>query len=87
MAKDTDSISSGSDDSGAHVKNIDEKLKTSASAPSLKNVETSNAVKTSNTATIKKPPRKSRLPEPVTHFSQQTSSRCQRHKNVFLRHL
>ena len=86
MAKDTDSISSGSDDSGAHVKNMDEKIKTqtqtmtttATTTTTSKSVEMSNVVKTSNTSTstmIKKPPRKSRLPEPVTHFSQPASLR------------
>ena len=87
MAKDTDSISSGSDDSGAHVKNIDDKIKTSTSASPSKSLELSNiAGKASNlttasamtsaatTATIKKPPRKSRLPEPVTHFAQMSGA-------------
>ena len=67
MAKDTDSISSGSDDSGAHVKNMDEKIKTqtqtmtttATTTTTSKSVEMSNVVKTSNTSTstmIKKPP-------------------------------
>ena len=59
MAKDTDSISSGSDDSGAHVKNMDEKIKTqtqtmtttATTTTTLKSVEMSNVVKTSNTST------------------------------------
>ncbi len=77
-AKDTDSISSGSDDSG-HVKNIDDKIKTStnsSTSATLKNVETrdvTSKMPTANTSTIKKPPRKSRLPEPVTHFAQTTN--------------
>jgi hypothetical protein len=77
-AKDTDSISSGSDDSG-HVKNIDDKIKTStnsSTSATLKNVEmrdVTNKMPIANTSTIKKPPRKSRLPEPVTHFAQTTN--------------
>jgi hypothetical protein len=85
-AKDTDSISSGSDDSGTHVKNDDDKILTIPnSSMTLKNNNNNNnnnkvevvgkiPTSTGNTATIKKPPRKSRLPEPVTHFSNNNSN-------------
>jgi hypothetical protein len=85
-AKDTDSISSGSDDSGTHVKNDDDKILTIPnSSMTLKNNNSNNnnnkvevvgkiPTSTGNTATIKKPPRKSRLPEPVTHFSNNNSN-------------
>jgi len=89
-AKDTDSISSGSDDSGAHVKNDDDKIvPIPNSSLTLKNNNNNNNVEvvgkiptsTGNTATIKKPPRKSRLPEPVTHFSNNNNSNSSNSNN------